>query len=300
MNDSQSKHVSSQHWQIEGIEIGHNVMAYEGTGTLIANSDTERIRMHFGLQGGYSFYCPQLDSSYDLLGHHNNLLYTKGLELEVTNKSECLETFGINFTPEAFIKIGQSGNEVLKRFTEKVIRQENTILSPHWQTNHLKMQEVIQEILHCPYDNALKDLFLLSKSVELLVIQADLYQNAPTRSVIQSTTDHRKLLEAKELLQQNMENPPTIVELSRLVGINEFKLKKGFKELFRTTVFGYVFHQRMSRAKQLLLDTQKPVKEIAYEIGYSSPQHFSNAFRRRYGVAPNRVRKNPDVVRSIT
>ncbi|OJJ15656.1 hypothetical protein BKI52_37875 [marine bacterium AO1-C] len=293
------KTVTSQSWQIEGIEIGHNVMGYKSSGLAKASNDNERVRMHFGLQGGYSFYCPQLGSSYDLLGHHNNLLYTKGLDLEVINKSECLETFGINFTPEAFIKIGQSGNDMLKAFTEKVIRQENVILSPYWQTNHLKMQEVIQEIIHCQYSDALKDLFLLSKSIELLVLQADLYQNFPAHSFIQSSADRKKLLEARELLEQNMENPPTIVELSKLVGINEFKLKKGFKELFHTTVFGFVFHQRMSHAKRLLLDTHKPVKEIAYEIGYSSPQHFSNAFRRRYGVAPNRVRKNPDVVRSI-
>ena len=290
------KTITTQSWQTEGIEINHRVTAYEGTNTTQASNHNERIRMHFGLQGGYTFRCPQLASSYDLLGHHNNLMYTKGLDLEVTNHSACLETFGINFTPEAFIKIGQNGNEVLKRFTEQVINQQNVILSPHWQTNHVGIQEIIQAIIHCTYADGLKELFLLSKSIELLVLQAELYQTAPVRTYIQSTTDRKKLLEARAVLQQNMEHPPTIIELARLVGLNEFKLKKGFKELFHTTVFGYVFHQRMSRAKQLLLDTTSPIKDIAYEVGYSSPQHFSNAFRRRYGVAPNRVRKNPDVV----
>ena len=287
--------LTSQSWQTQGIEISHNVMAYDGIETAKAVVDNERVRLHFGLRGGYSFHCPQLASTYDLLGHHNNLMYTKGLELVVTNQSECLETFGINFTPEAFIQIGQNGNDVLKQFTEQVINQQNTILSPHWQTNHVRMQEVIQEIIHCNFADGLKDLFLLSKSVELLVLQADLYQNTPPQSYVRQEADRVKLLEAKELLRQKMDNPPTIVELAKLIGINEFKLKKGFKEMFHTTIFGYVFHQRMSRAKQLLLDTQKPMKEIAYEIGYSSPQHFSTAFRRRYGVAPNRVRKNPDL-----
>ena len=104
----------------------------------------------------------------------------------------------------------------------------------------------------------------------------------------------RKLIEAKELLNTRIDNPPTIVELSKLTGINEYKLKKGFKELFGTTIFGYIHHSRMSLAKRLLLGTDKSAKEIAYETGYSSPQHFSNAFKKQFGITPNNVRNNPD------
>jgi len=50
----------------------------------------------------------------------------------------------------------------------------------------------------------------------------------------------------------------------------------------------------MTLAKSLLLDTTKSVKEVAYQIGYSSPQHFSNAFKKEFGVTPNSIRKNPD------
>jgi len=50
----------------------------------------------------------------------------------------------------------------------------------------------------------------------------------------------------------------------------------------------------MSMAKRLLLGTDKSAKEIAYQTGYSSPQHFSNAFKKKFGVSPKSVRNNPD------
>lgn len=96
------------------------------------------------------------------------------------------------------------------------------------------------------------------------------------------------------MLNLRLHNPPTIIALSKLIGINEYKLKKGFKELFGTTIFGYIHQNRMTLAKSLLLDTTKSVKEVAYQIGYSSPQHFSNAFKKEFGVTPNSIRKNPD------
>ena len=288
------KNRSSQSWQLDKISISHNVIDYHSQGKTSYQNDTKSVRLHFGLKGSYAFSLTQLNSSFDLSGHHNNIMYTDGLELEVHNKSDRIETFGIDFSTESFIEIGQNGNEPLKRFTDKVIQGTNTILSPSWRTNNFRIQQVIGEIIHCPYTDALRDLFLLSKSIELLVLQADLYDQQSVDAFIKTEKDRRKLLEAKEILTSRIDNPPTIVELSKLIALNEYKLKKGFKELFGTTVFGYIHQSRMSLAKRLLLGTDKSAKEIAYETGFSSPQHFSHAFRKTFGVSPNRVRQNPD------
>lgn len=281
-------------WEIDNINISHSIIDYHATGKLIAKNDTEYVRLHFGLQGSYDFSFAQLDSNYSLSGHHNNIMYSDGLDLEIYNKSNKIETFGINFSTDTFIAIGQNGNDPLKRFTEKVINKKSTILSPIWKTNNLKIQEVINEIISCNYEGELKNLFLLSKSIELLVLQAHQHEKEPARLYIKSEIDKQKLIEAKELLTSKIHNPPTIVELAKLIGINEYKLKRGFKELFGTTVFGYIHTIRMSMARRLLLGTDKSAKEIAYETGYSSPQHFSNAFKKKFGVTPNSVRNIPD------
>lgn len=285
---------TSQSWELDNIFISHSIIDYHSFGKLTAQNDTEYVRLHFGLQGSYDFRFAQLDSSYSLSGHHNNIMYSKGLELEVSNKSKRIETFGVNFNTDTFIEIGQNGNDSLKRFTDKIINKENAIFSPNWKTNNFKIQQVIKEIINCAYSDELRNLFLLSKSIELLVLQAELYEKKADNPFIKLEKDRKKLIEAKEILTAKLSNPPTIIELSKLVGINEYKLKKGFKELFGTTLFGYIHASRMSLAKRLLLGTDKSAKEIAYETGYTSPQYFSNAFKKQYGVTPNSIRNAPD------
>ncbi len=285
---------TSKSWELDKIFISHNILDYKSFGKTTFENDSEFVRLHFGLRGSYRFNYSQLGQSFELSGHHNNIMYTDGLDIEVENKSKRIETFGVNFTTNYFIEIVQNGNEPLKRFVDKVLSKKNTILSNQWKTNNIKIQQVIQEILDCPYKQKLRNLFLLSKSIELLVLQADLYDQQEKHLFIKSKKDKSKLIDAKELLTSRIEDPPTIAELSNLIGINEYKLKKGFKELFGTTVFGYIHTNRMNLAKKLLLGTDKSAKEIAYESGYSSPQHFSNAFKKEFGITPNTVRENPD------
>ena len=295
MNQNQNiEHRTNKTWELDRIFISHNVIDYRSFEKQKTINDTEFVRLHFGLQGSYDFNFRQLNSSYSLSGHHNNIMYSNGLEIEVWNKSKRIETFGINFTTKSFIEIGQNGNEPLKRLTDNVVNRKNAILSPYWKTNNFKIQQVINEILHCAYTDELKDLFLLSKSIELLVLQAEIYGQEKESQFIKTEKDKKKLIEAKELLSMKLDQPPTIVELSKLVGINEYKLKKGFKELFGTTIFGYIHNHRMNLAKKLLLGTDKSAKEIAYEAGYNSPQYFSNVFKKKFGITPNSIRNAPD------
>lgn len=276
------------------MRISHNIIDYHSFGSQRAANPEEYVRLHFGLKGRYEFHCKQLNASFDLCGHHNNILYSDRLDLLVNNKSKRIETFGIDFSTEAFVQIAQQGNEPLKRFADKVLRRENALLAPVWKTSNIKIQQVIHDILHCSFGEELRELYLLSKSLELLVLQAEQYEAKECSAFIRKSSDKKKLIEAKELLTSRMSDPPTIVELSKLVGLNEYKLKKGFKELFGTTIFGYIHSSRMRLAKRLLLVTDKSAKEIAYEAGYNSPQYFSQSFKKEFGISPNSLRKTPD------
>ena len=290
------RHHESSRWELDTLIMNHNVIDYNSCESVSTKSDDEYVRMHFGLLGHYEFDFHNLNTTYNLSGHHNNILYSQGLEMTVRNKSERIETFGVNFKPTTFLSIAQNGNDPLKQLAEKVLNKTNTILSPNWKSNSIQIQQIIQDILHCPYTNGLKNLFLFSKSLELLVLQAELYGEGKELPFIKTENDRKKLVEARDYLSLHLENPPSLNELSKLVGLNEYKLKRGFKELFQTTVFGFIHHERMQQAKRLLLDTDKSAKEIAYATGYSSPQHFSAAFKREFGVSPKSVRNNPDSI----
>ena len=80
--------------------------------------------------------------------------------------------------------------------------------------------------------------------------------------------------------------PITIKELSRKVAINECYLKKGFKEMFGTTIFDFYQSQRMEHAKYLLYEKGLSVTEVSMLLGYSSISHFSTPFKKHTRLKP--------------
>lgn len=106
-----------------------------------------------------------------------------------------------------------------------------------------------------------------------------------------SRDDVRKLYLARSILESRMAEPPSLLALSRQVGLNDFKLKKGFKACFGTTVFGYLRQVRLDHAMRLLRNREHSVTETALSVGYSNISAFSQQFYRKYGVKPSEVKK---------
>lgn len=157
------------------------------------------------------------------------------------------------------------------------------------------MQIAIHEMLNCPYHGSIKRMYLESKSIELICHQ--LAQMIYGRNCIKNQfnlrpDDIERIRHAADLLDHNIENPPTILELSRMVGLNDFKLKKGFREIYETTVYGYLLDRRFEQARRLLAEGQMSVYEVSYAVGYSDVDHFSQSFKKRCGINPGAYRRN--------
>ena len=103
--------------------------------------------------------------------------------------------------------------------------------------------------------------------------------------------ERQKLFEAKEILHSNLESPPSLSELSRQIGLNSFKLKKNFKELFGLPVFKYLQNERLKKAHDLLRNQGLTVQEVAWDVGYDSLSSFSNAFAKKFGYRPSEIRQ---------
>ena len=101
----------------------------------------------------------------------------------------------------------------------------------------------------------------------------------------------KKINLAKDILIQNMDKPPSISELSRLIGLNSNKLKKNFKQVFGVPVFKYIQNERLHEAHKLLSSGEMTVQETAWYVGYKSISSFSNAFFKKYGYRPSAVGK---------
>ncbi|WP_349655183.1 helix-turn-helix transcriptional regulator [Paenibacillus konkukensis] len=99
-------------------------------------------------------------------------------------------------------------------------------------------------------------------------------------------TDMAKIRQARDILLRRMTEPPKLLELARMIGMNDFKLKAGFKEMFGTTLFGYLREKRLEKAYYLLQQESMSVTEACCEVGYSNPSYFAEAFREKYGINP--------------
>jgi AraC family transcriptional regulator, transcriptional activator of the genes for pyochelin and ferripyochelin receptors len=147
----------------------------------------------------------------------------------------------------------------------------------------------LQQILTCPYQGFVKRLYLESKTLELLSLQfqqAIEQVKASPQSRSLSSGDVERIHAAKDILSCRLNNPPGLVELSHLVGLNDFKLKQGFKQVYGTTVFGYLYECRMQQAQQILQAGQMNVEEVARAVGYANRSSFAVAFRRKFGTNP--------------
>ena len=95
-----------------------------------------------------------------------------------------------------------------------------------------------------------------------------------------------KIYQAKEILLSNLENPPSLMELARQVALNDFKLKRGFRQVVGTSAFKYLHDYRLEKARQLLVSGEMNVEEVAFKVGFDSRSYFALAFRKKFGLNP--------------
>ena len=281
-------------WEFDGIRMGHTISTFKGLTEFTAISPaTDFVRLHLGLKGNYSFRYKQLDICFDLIGGHHNILYSKEFEMTVYNRTLGLETFGVQFPKDTFLRFTQNATDLLKRFADRVLKNEPVILADAWGAVDPAIHQVVNQTIRHRYTGDLQRLFLLSKSIELLVLCAESCELALHKAdtpFLTSTSDKEKILAARDLVNNRLDSPPSLSEVAKNVGLNEYKLKRGFKETFQKTIFGYLTERRLDLARRYLLDTQKTAAEIAYELGYTTPQHFNNAFKKHFGHTPDSIR----------
>jgi AraC family transcriptional regulator len=153
-----------------------------------------------------------------------------------------------------------------------------------------KTRMTIEALLNHTYTDTRANIFINAQTQILLLYSMDCMMGEKEEvfscKFLANEADREKIIKAREVLLQHIGEPLTIKELSRKVAINECYLKKGFKEIFGTTIFDFYQSQRMEHAKYLLYDKGLSVTEVSMLLGYSSISHFSTAFKKHTGIKP--------------
>jgi AraC-like DNA-binding protein len=205
------------------------------------------------------------------------------------------QLFSVHLTHDCFQKLIGSNAEWLGVHERWLNRPDPFVMLPEGLLATPVAQVAIQQIVNCPYSGPLKKMFLEARFLDLFIAQQEEFARVVTRL---STPERDLFYGIRQYLDEHYANPPSLLELARQFGTNDFKLKKGFRQLFDTTVFGYVAERRLTVAQQLLTLTDQPVQEIAESVGFSNPAHFATAFKRKFGVAPSQVRRDPALIKA--
>jgi len=154
------------------------------------------------------------------------------------------------------------------------------------------MKEITNQILNCPYDEATRQFYFDLKVRELLFqILENTYKKKVNEKIF-TPWETARIHEARTILETYIsKKPPSIKSLSKQVALNEFKLKNGFRQFFNAGIFEWLWERRMQHARNLILTTNTPIKEISATVGYPLTTSFITAFRRRFGVTPGALRR---------
>ncbi|RXJ57650.1 helix-turn-helix domain-containing protein [Candidatus Marinarcus aquaticus] len=282
----------------------------------IGNDYMEKIDIQEGfifLKTKYNFKRPTLMEAKQ---SERKLVITISLKGNVLYKSmDCSQK--LNFQ-EGFTTISLLNSEIegLREFQDHKIDQVRIILDENFLKRNLKenilekyfnedslslinfrptslySELLVNDILHCNLQGDIHSLYTQAKALELLSIElGKLYQNN-SDTMLLNQYDKEAIYQAKKLLLSNFQNPPSICELAKKVHLNEFKLKKGFKQIFHTTPYKLLAQYKLNKAKRMLESGDYNINEVAQYVGFKYANNFSNAFFKEFGILPKEVMKN--------
>lgn len=145
---------------------------------------------------------------------------------------------------------------------------------------------IATQMFGCTLHDSCRRIFMESKALELLAAFLERIGSGPSDSLPLTRRDVECIHEARRLLLEDVAEPPSVFDLARSVGINQHKLKTGFRAVFGGTVFQTLRTHRMEAARAMLMDTDMTVGTVASMVGYTNMSHFIDAFRKEFGVTP--------------
>lgn len=141
-------------------------------------------------------------------------------------------------------------------------------------------------------NDRLNYLYLESKLLELISLNLEKIMGIDkscSKNMKLTKEDIKSLYKARTIVLTRLNNPPSLLELSHLVNLNDCKLKKAFKYIFNMTVYEFVREQRLEKALYLIEQEKYNVSQAANSVGYINLGHFSKIFKEKFGILPSKI-----------
>ncbi|MCL1670861.1 MAG: AraC family transcriptional regulator [Flavobacteriaceae bacterium] len=252
--------------------------------------DKPVIEMVFFISSGSVYHLDKFESLFSIeKNQHNIFNYSKNGYRNTWTVAENQKAVIITLLPENIIKYlsGKHYNKFLQNFnkeTNSFLFEKNLMITP-------RMHQLLKDIFDKKYSDSIRRLHIENIVYELFFLQIEQYSNLVSKS--ENPTPLRiknKIIEVKEFIDNNLTESHSIMSLSRLVGINDFHLKKGFKHLYNQTIYSYIIQKRMEQSRYLLINEDANVNEVAFMMGYKDATNFTAAFKKYFGYTPGTIK----------
>ncbi len=158
----------------------------------------------------------------------------------------------------------------------------------------LEHQQLVTSLSRPPVAAAAQRMWFHAKALE--IASAFLYQPEAEAELFchrHHRRNHERVQKVIALLRENLAESLSLEEIGRRAGCSQFYLSRIFSQEMGRSIFQYLKALRIERAAQLLAEKKMNVTQVALEVGYTSPSHFSATFHETYGCCPGLYPLNP-------
>ncbi|WP_425085500.1 GlxA family transcriptional regulator [Ruegeria profundi] len=166
------------------------------------------------------------------------------------------------------------------------------------------LYEIDNELMTCGGGNAATDMMLdmiesdFGNDLAIIVSDMCIHFRSNNSKTLQKSafsvalgSRNQFLINAMQIMQENLEEPLDISEIAEAVQISRRQLERLFQKYVETSPVQFYIELRVSRAYALLSETEMAVAEIAAATGFSSATQLTARFKKRYGEAPTSFRR---------
>lgn len=246
------------------------------------------------------FFCIQQDCkvafnmehcAIDLTSGNSSMVYFKDEKMNILfNLPPKAELLAILISVEYFHSLFSIEGNFLFNFSS--FKTGKTIIEPKEISTSIKL--ILNQLTTKQMNETLRPIFIKGKVYELLSYYFSTVSENETEQCpyIANEETVSKIIHAKEIIIEKMNNPPSLPDLAKKIGLNIKRLKTGFKEFYGVPVFTFLLNYKMELAKIMLQEQQLNVNELALHLGYSTSSHFIAAFKRKFGITPKQFSKS--------
>ncbi|GAB3165869.1 helix-turn-helix transcriptional regulator [Telluribacter humicola] len=274
-----------------GVEIIRADIHSQRKLVLVDPESVEKISSSFILGGGVESRFSLNKSSVRHWDSTHCFQYTPDFQGEHIIHNQQLHAISVSYDKAYFHSLAESaGMPYLDQVLNCMERSETLLVPPGMLELQPRMAELLHAIELCQFQGLTRYLFLEAKILELFALQIEQLNAGQTNKDPWSIADRERLKAVHEYIIRHHLESLCLADLCLRFGLNEFKLKKGYKYLFGQTVFGHVHTLRMQSARHLLSSGQMNVSEVSFHIGYQTISSFSEAFKKYFGYLPGKIR----------